>query len=186
MRNLLPLLLAITCPLYAACGGGNNGTGTGTGGGGSTTTSGMGGETGSVKVPDPGTVDQVDNDFTDMEPNNTPSQATPLGIAQGGGVFVWVNGNEIGGSGNPADYFVFQNGPTAGPLSFDICFDAPVTAMTATLWKVVGGDQQLPALGTWTSANGCVTDPTAMPMLDANTVYLFGLTATGGPGMYAA
>jgi hypothetical protein len=174
---LLPMLLATG--LGCGSGGAHDGAGGGTTS--STGTGTMGGG-----IPDPGTSDGVDNNFGDVEPNNTPQQATPLGVAMQGGVSVWVDTNDIGGSDNPADYFVFENGPAAGPFTFDICFTAPVTAMTATLWKVVSGTEQMPPIGTWDSTGTCVTDMTTPANLEASAEYLFGLTATGGVGSYSA
>jgi hypothetical protein len=144
-----------------------------------------GGDAMSGPVPAPGSVDNVDNNFGDVEPNNTPSEATPLGTAMGADVNVWVNGNNIGGPGNPADYFVFGTSAMAGQFTFDICFAAPTTAMTATLWMVVNSVEQQPPVGSWTSSSTCVTDMTPAP-LEASSVYLFALTATGGAGMYSA
>jgi hypothetical protein len=127
----------------------------------------------------------VDNDFTDVEPNDTPQEATPLGVAANGSVNVWVGGNTIGGS-NLADYFVFESAAAAGAFTFDICFSAPTTGMTATLWTVAGGKEQLPPVGTWTSTGTCVTNMGTTTPLVASTEYLFGLTATGGSSMYNA
>jgi len=196
MRKTLRLLVTTMFPLCVACGNGAHSTlststsggtaGAGTGGHAMTGSGGSGGHMMTGSIPDPGTSDGVDNNFTDVEPNNTPDQATPLGVAAGAGVAVWVNGNTIGGS-DSADYFVFNSGPKAGPFSFDICFNSPDnTSLTATLWKVVGGAEQKPPVGTWTGAMGCVTDMTAAPMLEASTDYLFGLTASGAGGMYSA
>jgi hypothetical protein len=178
MRRRLLWLVPLFGPLCVACGGGHESGGTGA--------SGTGGTTMAGGIPAPGTSDQVDNDFTDVEPNNTPEQATPLGIAAASDVNVWVNGNTIGGSGNTEDYFVFESSATAGAFTFDVCFMAPVTAMTATLWKVENAAEVTPPVGTWTSSTGCVTGPMAGAPLEASTVYLFGLSATGGPGMYGA
>jgi hypothetical protein len=136
-------------------------------------------------IPDPGTSNQVDQDFTNMGPNDTPQHATPLGIGMQPGVGVWVGGNMIGGS-TTSNYFVFKSSPKPGPFTFDICYMAPVTGMTATLWKVVNGSQQMPPVGTWTGTTGCVLDTMAAPMLEASTEYLFGLTAMGGAGSYSA
>jgi hypothetical protein len=136
-------------------------------------------------ITDPGTSNGVDNNFGDVEPNDTPQQATPLGVGMAAGVYVWVNANSIGGS-DSSDYFVFRTGAMPGPFSFDICYMAPTTGMTATLWKVVSGKEQTPPVGTWTGTTGCVLDTMAPPMLEASTEYLFGLTATGGAGMYSA
>ena len=193
MRQNLPWLVALMVPLGLACGSsttatGGSGAGTtaasGTGAG--TTATGSGGSTMGGAIPDPGTSDMVDNDFTDVEPNNTPQQATPLGVAAMGDVNVWVNMNTIGGSSNSADFFVFKSAATAGMFTFDICFNAPTTAMTATLWKVENATQQMPPVGTWTSSGTCVTDQGSVAALEASTEYLFGLTATGGVGSYAA
>jgi len=137
-------------------------------------------------IPAPGTSDDVDQNFGDVEPNNTPQQATPLGVAAGADVYVWVNGNSIGGVSNPADYFVFESGPMAGQFGFDICFESGLTGLTATLWKVVDATEQLPPVGTWTASKSCVTDMTKPVALEASTEYLFGLTAPEGVGMYAA
>jgi hypothetical protein len=137
-------------------------------------------------IPAAGSVDNVDNNFGDVAPNQTPQQATPLGPAMGPDVNVWVNGNNIGAAGDTADYFVFQSSATAGQFTFDICFAAPITTMTASLWKVVNGTQVEPAVGTWTASTTCVTTGMTPAPLAANTEYLFGLTAQGGAGMYSA
>ncbi len=137
-------------------------------------------------IPAAGSVDNVDNNFGDVAPNQTPQQATPLGPAMGPDVNVWVNGNNIGAAGDTADYFVFQSSATAGQFTFDICFGAPITGMTASLWKVLNGTQQEPAVGTWTASTTCVTTGMTPAPLAANTEYLFGLTAQGGAGMYSA
>jgi hypothetical protein len=192
-------LTSLFIPLAMSVGIGCGGSGTHATGaeGGSTTASSSTGSamttgTGGMVaggIPDPGTGDGVDNNFGDVEPNNTPQQATPLGVGMAAGVYVWVSANTIGGS-DTADYFVFRTGAMPGPFSFDICYMAPTTGMTATLWKVVSGTQQMPPVGTWMGttmgAQGCVLDTSAAPMLEASTEYLFGLTATGGAGMYSA
>jgi hypothetical protein len=180
--------------LCAACGS-SSGDGTGGTGGSSQTTASNAGNTSSPSssasgmtggIPDPGAGSQVDQDFTSKEPNNTPQQATPLGTSMLSGVNVWVNGNTVGGATNNADYFVFKSGPQAGPFTFDVCFSAPLTGLTATLWKVVGGQEQMPPVGTWMSTSTCVTNQGMMVQLDASTDYLFGLTAAGDSGTYQA
>jgi len=187
MRRSLAWFVPVLC---LACGGSNAGTGGGSNGGGGSGGGAMGtGGAGGMMaggIPDPGTSDQVDQDFTNVEPNDTPQQATPLGVAMSGSVAVWVGGNTIGGSDNPADYFVFKSGPAPGAFSFDVCFGPPITDMTATLWKVVGGAQQTPPIGTWASSGTCVTNSGMGAPLEASTDYLFGLTANGGVGTYGA
>jgi hypothetical protein len=194
------LTLALLAPLSVACGNSGSATSMGAGGTAESATSGhsstastaAGSTTGSGGgmmaglIPDPGTVDQVDNNFGSVEPNNTPEQATPLGTASSGSVNVWVDTNTVGGSDNPADYFVFKSGSAAGQFTLDICFTAPLTGLTATLWKVAGGEAEMPPVGTWTSSGTCVTDHTTPAALEASTDYLFGITATGGVGTYSA
>jgi hypothetical protein len=171
-------------------GGGSATGGSGTGGsmasGGGSSGTGGGGGGAMAMVPDPGTSDQVDQDWTNVEPNNTPAQATPLGVAMGD-IWTWVGSNSAGGS-NTSDYFVFKSaaGPDAGTLHFDMCFGPPITSMTANLWKVSGGVQQQPALATWNSSGGCVTDTGAELPLSPSTVYLVGLTIAGDAGTYSA
>src|SRR5438093_13044122 len=92
-----------TTLLLCACGSSSSGTtGTRTTGSG-TTSSGMMG----ANVPDPGSSANVDQNFGSTEPNDTPATATPLGIAKGPDVYVWVNSNSAGGA-DLADYFVFK------------------------------------------------------------------------------
>ena len=173
MRRRLLWLVPLLGLLCTACSSHGNGS---TGAGGMMTTGG---------IPDPGTSDMVDNDFTAVAPDSTPDQATPLGVAAGADVNVWVNGNSIGGS-DTENHFVFKSSATAGAFTFDICFMAPVTAMTATLWKVEDAAAVMPPVGTWTSSGTCVQGPMAGAPLEASTEYLFGLSATGGAGMYSA
>jgi hypothetical protein len=135
-------------------------------------------------IPDPGTGSQVDVDFQDDEPNNTPDEATPLGVASKGDIVIWVGLNDIGGSDNPADYFVFESGPAPSKLEFDMCYSGAITGMTATLWKVVDAEEQTPPVATWTLSPSCAKSLSAP--LEASTEYLFGVLATGGPGVYTA
>ena len=66
-----------------------------------------------------------------------------------GSVNVWVNGNAISAAPTRRTHFVFKSGPAAGQLTFDICFNAPTTGMTATLWEVwSGGMEKTPPIGT--------------------------------------
>jgi hypothetical protein len=141
----------------------------------------------STGIPPAGTNDQVDCDFLDIEPNNTPQEATPLGTSMGN-INVWVNGNDIGGPGNTADYLVFNTPAQSVAFTFNICI-SPSVPFGATLWAVVDGAEQLPPLGSWNGSAGCVSNtspPGATTPLAANTEYLFGLTATGGAGNYGA
>ena len=139
-------------------------------------------------VPNPGPGDQVDFGFNNISPNDTADRATPLGTAMLADVAVWIGNNEIGGEGNASNYFVFRTSPVEGSFGFDGCFSAPISGMTGGLWKVVEAQLIMPAVATWSATagdagSGCFTDATAS--LDASTVYLFGLTATGGVGTYS-
>ncbi len=133
---------------------------------------------------DPGGGNQVDVAFNDQEPNDTPEQATPLGVSSMADVTVWVGENAVGGPENPADYFVFESSGSPGTFAFNMCFTPAITGLTASLWKVVDEKQQTPPIATWTLSSNCDTSESA-PM-DANTVYLFGVLATGGAGFYTA
>jgi hypothetical protein len=139
-------------------------------------------------VPDPGTGHQVDIAFDNVPPNDTPDQATPLGTSTMADVTVWITGNAIGGKGNEANYFVFRSGPAAGQFAFNGCFTKPIASMDVNLWKVVEAKVLTPPVATWTATlddagMGCLDNEGAK--LEASTVYLFGLTATGGAGTYA-
>ena len=134
-------------------------------------------------VLNPGPGNQVDIAFVNDAQNDTPDRATPLGTSTTNDVTVWGGENNIGGS-TSANYFVFRSGPGAGQFAFDGCFTAPVTSMTAALWKVVDQKQVEPALATWaTGSDDCFASSSAP--IEGSTVYLFGLTATGGAGSYS-
>ena len=199
MRRSLPALLPLLGTLSLACGGSgstaNTGGGSGTGSetatssGTETATSsgtGAGGTMMAGAIPDPGPGNKVDQDFTDMEPNDTPETATPLGTTMTGSVNVWVTSNTLGGASDAADYFVFKSGPAAGTMTLNICFSAPITAMTATLWKVVNAKAELPPIGTWTSVATCIQGPPMGAPLEADSTYLFELTAKGEVAAYSA
>jgi len=140
-------------------------------------------------IPVPGPGHAVDVAFQSVVPNDTPARATPLGTSTMNDVTVWVTNNAIGGASNASNYFVFRSGPSSGMFVFEGCFQAPLETMTATLWKVdASGSEQLPPVGTAASkpdgdASACLTF--SETVLEANTVYLFGLTATGGAGEYS-
>ncbi len=154
---------------------------------GSTASSGGGGGSTGGSIPAPGSTDDVDNDFKSSEPNDSPSQATPLGQAMGPGVYVWVSSNTIGG-GHDDDYFVFESGK-AGDFSLGmsgLCWTGGIATLSATLWKVENAAQVKPPIHTWNGANKCVTSAPGDAPLEANTEYLLGVIATGGSGTYSA
>jgi hypothetical protein len=134
-------------------------------------------------IPHPGSNNVVNTAFNSVEPNDTPEEATPLGVAASGDLIIWVGANTIGGD-NPANYFVFESGPTPSELEFNMCYSTPITGMTASLWQVVDCVQQTPPIATWTIGTTCSSNFTAP--LEASTVYLFGVEATGEAGTYTA
>lgn len=147
----------------------------------------MAGGMGAV-IPDPGGGTMVDNDFKNVEPNDSPGQATPLGTAKGPDVMVWVNNNSTGGA-DTTDYFVFKSGPMAGQFTLGmsgLCWKGGITGLTATLWKVANGQQVMPPIHSWVGVNNCVNSTKGDAPVDAGTVYLLGVTATGAAGMYQA
>jgi hypothetical protein len=170
MRRLILLLLVSGC---------------GSAPGGMWTSSDMAGGGGGT-IPDPGAGNAIDNNLDVVEPNNTPATATPLGTSTGmGDLHVWVNGNNIGG-GDTSDFWVFKSASKAGQFSFSICWMAPITGMNATLWQVTNGQQVMPPIHTWTGSGNCVQSGAGDAPMMASTTYLFGVTATGGSGMYSA
>jgi hypothetical protein len=139
-------------------------------------------------IPDPGTSNMVDINFGSVEPNDIPSQATPLGVAKMGDIMVWVSGNNAGGS-NTTDYFVFKTSPMTGQFSMGfsgICWSPAITNLNATLWKVAAGQQVLPPVHSWVGSGSCVKSMMGDAPLEASTEYLFAVQATGGAGMYSA
>jgi hypothetical protein len=138
-------------------------------------------------VPDPGSGNGVDNNFGEVEPNDTPGTATPLGTAANGSVYVWVTQNSGGGT-DMADYFVFKTANNPGTFtlsSLGICWDGGITGIDASLWKVQNGQQVMPAIQTWMSTTSC-TPPGNSPALEGNSEYLLGLFFHGGTGNYYA
>src|SRR5262245_34465790 len=73
-------------------------------------------------VPDPGQMPFV---WADTEPNDTPEQAVPMGIADAG---FWAPYNFDGhlGGADTADYFVFRSSNLMTMATFVFCWDLPV------------------------------------------------------------
>jgi hypothetical protein len=138
-------------------------------------------------IPDPGATHMVDSNFGDVEPNDAPATATPLGVSQQAMMYFWVNNNSGGGT-DTSEFYVFKTGATAGTFSLGfsgICWSGAITGIDATLWKVSAGQQVMPAVQTWPSTASC-TPPTVSPAVEANTEYLLGLDIHGGAGTYFA
>jgi hypothetical protein len=138
-------------------------------------------------IPDPGAGNAVDNNFADVEPNDTPQTATPLGTSAQAMLYLWIT-NNMGGGTDTSEYYVFKTGATAGTFTLGtsgLCWSGGITGIDATLWKVVAGMQVLPPIQTWMSTASC-TPPGTAPAVEANTEYLLGLTIHGAAGTYFA
>ena len=81
-------------------------------------------------IPSPGDGDDVDQAFDSVEPNDTPAEATPLGVASGSDVYVWVDANQIT-PGHTSDYFVFETSGQAGVFGLSasgLCYSGGLPA----------------------------------------------------------
>jgi hypothetical protein len=157
----------------AACGGSKEGA------------TSSGGEGGSIGFLDPGPGNQVNIAFNNTTNNDSIAHAAPLGTSLTSDVTVWITQNTIGGD-FPANYFVFRSAPEAGTFFFNGCSNAPITSMTADLWEVEGSELKQPAVGSWKSvaSGGTACFNNVSAMMEASTVYVFGLTAEGPQGTY--
>jgi hypothetical protein len=138
-------------------------------------------------IPDPGAGSMVDNNFGDVEPNDTPATATPLGTSAQANVYLWVS-NNTGGGTDTSDYYVFKTGATSTMFTLStagICWSGGITGIDATLWEVANGQQVMPPVKTWMSTASC-TPPGAAITVKPSTEYLLGLTFTGASGSYFA
>ena len=105
-----------------------------------------------------GTSDAVDDNFGDVEPNNTPSQATPLGTAARQRLYVGF-GNTIGGT-DTADYFVFEAARPEGMFTLGasgLCYTGSDHQLDRDAVEGRGGTRDSTPVGSWTSATGCAT-----------------------------
>jgi hypothetical protein len=134
-------------------------------------------------IPDPGSIDMIDSNAGSTEPNDTPSQATPLGTAGGTAITLWVSDNTFTTT-DEADYFVFNTGATTTSFSLGfggICADAGITNLSVSLWRVVGGHEVDPPDAMW-SGPPCLSGTTAV---SPNTEYLLGIIGTGTGNYFA-
>jgi hypothetical protein len=135
-------------------------------------------------IPDPG--NQPSGEWTDVEPNDTPSQATPMGILTGP---MWMGFTEPLTAINPAtdvDYFVFKTGDATSLANvyMSICWSFAGNLLDLRLYEVVNSMQGPEAAMAATTGTGCETlvdfgeGPT---VLTADTTYL--LEVAGAPGL---
>lgn len=211
MRSALSLGSASLCLVAAvALVGCDGGTPQSAGGGGAgTTTDGGGGNGGAPSeggggaggmamgetVPDPGTV--MGGEWTDVEPNDSASQAVPVGIMNGP---VWMGFAEpytAIGSNTDVDNFVFKS-PDAATLpnvNIQICWSFPGNLLDLYLYEVVDSKKGMLVASATETAGACETvidfgqGPT---ILQPDSVYLLEVTAgpgldlAGDPGLYSA
>jgi len=163
------------------------GTGGGAGGAG-----GAGGGAPADVIPDPGTA--MGAEWTDIEPNDRPSQAVKVGVLQtvwAGFVMPFTTIN----SATDKDFFVFRTG-TATQLassSLLLCWSGMFNLLDMYLYSVDAQQHQGPLVRSWTATTaGCETafqGNGADAGLTPNTVYLLEVRAAPGattPTPYSA
>ena len=201
--------------LVSGCGGGGTtgateggggtaqtgGTG-GTGGMGGTAGTGMGGNPGGggsggtmELIPDPGMV--AGGEWTDVEPNDTPGQAVPVGILNGPVWAGFVEPYTAISSPTDVDYFVFRSGDAASlpNVNIQICWSFAGNLLDLNLYNVVNSQKGSLVKSAADTAAGCETliDFGEAPMVvQPDTIYLLevvagpGLNLGGDPGLYGA
>lgn len=135
-------------------------------------------------IPDPG--NEPAGEWTDMEPNDSPSQATPMGVLTGP---IWMGFVEPYTAINPAtdvDYFVFKTGDAASleNIFISICWSFTGNLLDLQLYQVVNSTQGPVAASAATTGTGCETlvdFGQGATVLTANTTYL--LEVAGAPGL---
>jgi hypothetical protein len=205
-------LFILGCALAAACGdtrprssSGNGGDGGGDGGAGGTAGIGGagassssaggagGGDTG--PIPDPGM--QMGAEWTDIEPNDIPSQAVPVGIMTGPIWAGFVMPYTAISSPTDVDYFVFKTGDAASlaNVNIQICWSFTGNLLDLNLYTVVNsqkGPLALSSTSTDTSCETMINFGEGPAKLTADTTYLLevfagpGLNLAGDPGLYSA
>jgi hypothetical protein len=203
MHRAFRLPLAACLFSAAALGGGCSGTDKnpgetgGAGGepwGGSGGTGGAGGAAMGM-IPDPGST--VGGEWTDVEPNDKPSQAVPVGIVEGP---IWMGfASPVTAMSSPADvdYFVFRTGAdaTLANVNIQTCWSFPGNLLDLNLYEVVQsqkGPLVKSATTTNTSCETVIGFGEGTMVLKADTIYLLeviagpGLDLAGDPGLYSA
>ncbi len=180
-------------PMGTAGAGGEPWGGGGTGGAG---TGGTG--TGGVMIgmiPDPGTT--VGGEWTDIEPNDDPSSAVPVGVLESS---IWMGfampATAIS-SPTDVDNFVFRTGAVAtlSNINMQICWSFPGNLLDMNLYDVVQGKKGALVKSAKVTAGTCETlimPPEGSMLLKADTVYLLEVVAgpmlmlNGDAGLYSA
>lgn len=169
--------------------GGAGGTGGAGGGGGSGGEGGEGGTGGSMlDVPDPGNVSGFCHDD---EPNDTPNQASPCGVADLDGASVGVyfedpfeNPATIGGA-DAFDYFVFRTGPEAQTSHVFLEWQTDTNLVDLVMYEVQDGGASIVEIVRYDGEGGFYEGPTGtQPAVKPDTVYLVEVIARDGQGEY--
>jgi len=146
-------------------------------------------------IPDPGTT--MNGEWTDVEPNDRPDQATPVGIVTGP---AWMGFVEPYTAINPeddVDYFVMRTGDAASldNVYLEACWSFTGNLADMYMYEVQGGVKgSMVASGTSgdASCEPLLAAGTGSSILSADTVYLVevrgapGLSLGGDPGLYSA
>ncbi|NUP11415.1 MAG: hypothetical protein HOW73_35670 [Polyangiaceae bacterium] len=144
-------------------------------------------------IPDPGP--QMDGEWVDVEPNDTPSQAVPMGTLTGP---IWAGFMEPYTAINPeddVDYFVFKTGGDVSGVYMALCWGFPGNLLDMNLYEVVDqhqGDLVKTAAATTDGCETLIDVGTGAADLTPNTTYLLevaaapGLVLGGDEGLYGA
>jgi hypothetical protein len=175
---------AATIALVAACGGGDGGS-PDSGGNGPDAA----GPDGAVAelVPDPGTVEA--GEWTDVEPNDTPGNATPVGIMNGPVWAGFVEPYTQIGSTTDVDWYVFKTKDAATLVNdyIQFCWGGGINLLDLYLYEVVDQRQGPLVRSAETTDTTCETVIPAgegATILTADTTYL--LEVRAAPGLEAA
>jgi hypothetical protein len=184
--------LAATVGLAVACGGGDGAKSDG--GAGAPDGSGPDAVVSEI-IPDPGTVEA--GEWTDQEPNDTPGQATPVGIMNGPVWAGFVEPYTTIQSVTDVDWFVFRTKDQASLVNdyVQFCWGGAVNLLDLYLYEVVDqhqGPLVRSAESTDTSCETIVGAGEGDTILTADTTYLLEVRAAPGlapgavPAMYGA
>jgi hypothetical protein len=150
-------------------------------------------------VPDPGQ-GSTGGEWTDVEPNNTPGTATPVGPVQGAPWLGFTQPYTQINSNTDVDYYSFK---TTTSLDFDIsfCWSAPVDLLDLSLYAVVNSQkgpllkaaatnstscENLIAFGERSPDGGPFFQPDASYLLEVRAAPGLILPGDGGPVTYMA
>ena len=146
-------------------------------------------------IPNPGTT--MNGEWTDIEPNDRPDQATPVGIVTGPAWMGFVAPYTAISPANDVDYFVMSTGAanTLDSIYLEACWSFNGNLLDMYMYEVNQGVQGTMVASSVTPDTSCeplVAAATGSTLLSADTVYLIeirgapGLNLGGDPGLYSA